>query len=109
MTDREDSGLNQNYRRSRMPAKKITKQKITFTLSAPEAQDVLLMGDFSGWEQQPVSLKRNKDGSWKTTLALDEGRYEYRFLVDGKWVDDPGCPTRVPNIFGSENCVRVVT
>jgi len=33
------------------------------------------------------------------------GRYEYRFVVDGQWRDDPACTERVPNGFGSENCV----
>jgi hypothetical protein len=25
--------------------------------------------------------------------------------VDGEWRDDPNCTERVPNPFGSENCV----
>ncbi len=91
-----------------MPAKKTTKQRTAFALSAPEAGKVLLVGDFSDWDRQPVSLKRLKNGCWKTTLDLDEGRYEYRYVVDGRWVDDPECATRVPNSFGSQNCIRVV-
>jgi 1,4-alpha-glucan branching enzyme len=92
-----------------MSARKTTKRKITFVLSAPQAESVFLVGDFSAWDQQPVSLKRLDDGQWTATLSLPEGRYEYRFLVDGRWVDDPECAIRVPNSFGSQNCVRVVT
>ena len=92
-----------------MATSKMTKRKVTFTLEAPDAETVVLQGDFSDWEQQPVSLKRLKSGQWKATVALDEGSYEYRYIVDGKWVDDPQCHLRVHNPFGSHNCVRVVS
>ena len=89
-------------------AKKSNKQKITFSLAAPQAQAVLLAGDFTNWEQSPVALKKLKSGSWKGTVALAPGSYEYRFLVDGQWQDDPTCPNRRGNRFGSQNCVCVV-
>jgi len=92
-----------------MSARKTNKRKVTFVLSAPQAESVFLVGDFSDWDQQPVSLRRSPDGLWKATLPLSEGRHEYRYLVDGRWQDDPDCSFRVPNSFGSQNCVRVVT
>lgn len=92
-----------------MSMKKISKQKITFSLNAPEAREVQLLGDFSGWEQNPIDLKKLRDGRWKATLSLAEGKYEYRYRVDGQWHDDPDCPMRTANSFGSENCVRVVS
>ena len=92
-----------------MATKKLPKQKVTFSIVAPQARSVKLVGDFSGWEENPVELKKLKDGQWKATLSLAEGRHEYRYLVDGKWHDDPDCPIRVPNAFGGENCVRMVT
>jgi 1,4-alpha-glucan branching enzyme len=91
-----------------MATRKNTKHKVTFAVAAPDARTVKLLGDFCEWEHHPVDMKRLKSGEWKATLALPEGRYEYRFLVDGKWQDDPACPTRVPNSFGSQNCVCVV-
>ena len=84
------------------------KQKVTFSYVAPEAQSVLLAGDFTGWQEAPVSLKKDKNGAWKKTVSLPPGRYEYRLLVDGQWRDDPECPSRQPNQFGGQNCVRVV-
>lgn len=87
---------------------KSTKQKVTFAFVAPEAQAVMVAGDFGGWEASPVSLKKQKDGVWKKAVSLAPGRYEYRFLVDGQWQDDPNCVTRVPNAFGSENCICIV-
>ena len=84
------------------------KQVVAFTLFAPDARNVLLAGNFTDWERAPLSLKKQKNGLWKTTLTLTPGAYEYRLLVDGQWRDDPDCPTRVPNGCGSQNCVRVV-
>ncbi len=80
--------------------------KVAFSLFTPESQEVLVAGDFSHWE--PVPLKKHKDGFWKTTLHLASGIYEYRFIVDGEWRDDPACEVRVSNAFGTENCLCVV-
>ena len=84
------------------------KRKVVFSLTAPAAQSVALVADFTEWEKKPVALKRQKGGPWKTTVALAPGSYEYRFLVDGQWQDDPTCQTLRPNSYGSHNCVCVV-
>ena len=84
------------------------KEKVTFSFKAPEAKSVLVAGDFTGWQQAPLELKKAKDGVWKTTVTLSPGRYEYRLLVDGQWQDDPACRERQPNQFGGANCVCVV-
>jgi 1,4-alpha-glucan branching enzyme len=86
-------------------ARNATKQKVTFSLSAPQAQTVLLAGDFTNWQQSPVRLKKLKSGLWKTTVSLAPGTYEYRFIVDGQWQDDPKCTRRNWNRFGVQNCV----
>lgn len=91
-----------------MSKAKADKIKVTFTFSDATAQTVLVAGDFTGWEQAPVALKKDKKGVWKKTLSLPPGCYEYRLLVDGKWCDDPSCTQRRPNQFGGENCVCVV-
>ena len=89
-------------------AKQIAKKKVTFTLLAPDAQSVQVVGDFTGWKQAPVGLKKGKDGLWKAAVSLTPGRHEYRLLVDGQWCDDPECKTRQSNSLGGENCVCVV-
>ncbi len=86
----------------------MAKQKVTFSLLAPEAQTVALAGDFTSWQAEPLSLKKQKSGVWKIAVPLPPGSYQYRFLVDGKWCDDPECVQRAPNPFGDQNCVRVV-
>ena len=94
--------------RHNMASNKTEKQKVTFSYVGSDAQTVMLAGDFTGWEQAPVSLKKGKGGEWKKTIELPAGKYEYRLLVDGQWRDDPQCTTRQPNQFGGQNCVCIV-
>jgi len=91
-----------------MSAQKMSKQKVTFSLIAPEAQSVQIAGDFTDWQESPLELKKQKDGNWKKTISLEPGEHQYRLLVDGQWQDDPNCLLRQPNEFGSQNCVCVV-
>jgi 1,4-alpha-glucan branching enzyme len=86
-----------------------TKKRQSFSLAAPEAKEVLLVGEFTAWEQAPVPLKKAANGMWETTVSLEPGPHEYRFIVDGQWQNDPACRSRVPNGFGSENCICIVS
>lgn len=81
---------------------------VRFDLFAPEANKVALAGDFNGWDITSLPMKEDRKGTWKTSVALEPGRYEYRFWVDGVWQDDPGAQDRVANPFGCQNCVRTV-
>jgi 1,4-alpha-glucan branching enzyme len=87
---------------------KAVRQKITFSYSAPQALSVMLVGDFTGWQQAPLPMKKAKNGVWSKTVSLPPGEYEYRLLVNDEWTDDPNCPARKPNQFGGTNCVCVV-
>jgi 1,4-alpha-glucan branching enzyme len=80
----------------------------TFSFNAPAAISVQLVGDFTDWQEEPVSLKKDPDGVWRAAVDLKPGDHHYRFLVNGQWRDDPECTLRVPNPFGGENSVRVV-
>ncbi len=81
---------------------------IPFAVKLDGAGEVLLTGDFTNWTGAAVKLRRVADGSWTTTLQLAPGEYQYRLLVDGQWRDHPEAQRRVPNPFGTENCVLVV-
>jgi len=83
-------------------------KKVEFELLAPDAQKVYLAGNFNNWDTRANPMKKDKKGTWKTTLSLKPGRYEYRFFKDGDWENDTACAGCVPNEFGSKNCVRIV-
>jgi 1,4-alpha-glucan branching enzyme len=66
-----------------------------FSFHAPDAQNVLLVGDFTHCQQNPISLLKGSDGDWHATVPLPQGVHRYRFLVDGEWRDDPDYELRV--------------
>lgn len=83
-------------------------KRVTFKLAAPEATEVSLCGSFNDWTPGRTTLKRDASGTWKIQVSLAPGTYEYRYVVDGEWRDDPDATWRVPNSFGTENCVRSI-
>ena len=82
--------------------------EVELTCEAPHAGKVFVAGDFNGWSAGDVRLRPDETGNWRTQLWLAPGRYEYRFIVDGEWQNDPHAAACVPNEFGSSNCVLVV-
>ncbi|MFC1593990.1 glycogen-binding domain-containing protein [Candidatus Omnitrophota bacterium] len=82
-----------------------SKKMIQFTLEAPSAQRVNLVGSFNEWDAQSLSAKKDKKGMWKVRLSLPKGRHEYRFVVDDQWWNDPCCSDCAWNEFGSMNNV----
>jgi 1,4-alpha-glucan branching enzyme len=88
-----------------MATKKCSPKKVTFKISAPDAKDVRLAGDFNSWDASKATLKKSKDGVWKREFTLKPGRYEYKYLVDGQWQKDSLNNLFVTNTFGTENSV----
>jgi len=86
--------------------KKVIKEKITqlsevvFCVPAPEAKEVYIAGDFNGWKQDENSRMEQKEGVWFKRLSLRSGDYRYRFVIDGKWTEDPNNPTSETNPYG---------
>lgn len=51
----------------------------------------------------------DRDGTWELELELAPGRYEYLFLVDGRfWEADPANPQRVPDGAGGERSLLLI-
>lgn len=74
----------------------------------PQANEVCIAGSFNEWHPSVTPMIRVDGGKWAKELALPPGRYEYRFVVDGQWIDDPAAKATVPNSFGGNNAVLVV-
>jgi 1,4-alpha-glucan branching enzyme len=82
----------------------MTRAKPTeFRLYAPAARRVSLAGSFNNWNTKALSAEKDPRGNWVVKANLKPGRYEYKFIVDGSWLNDPNCNSRVPNAFGSQN------
>ncbi len=81
---------------------------VEFLLRRPEAKIVTLAGSFNDWDPQRTPMSRGADGVWRATIRLSSGRYEYRFVVDGQWMNDPNAHESIPNQFGGINSVVAV-
>lgn len=78
-----------------------------FTVAASGAKSVAVVGDFSAW--QPISLfDHDGDGVWSVTVALPPGRYEYAFVVDGRWVGQDPLAAEYVRTFGEYVSVRYI-
>jgi len=83
---------------------RITAKSTEFKLHAPNAKRVTLAGSFNNWDTKTLTAKKMLKGNWSVKVSLKPGIYEYKFLVDGNWVNDPNCSSCVCNSFGSQNC-----
>jgi hypothetical protein len=82
---------------------------VVFTLPASvQAETVALTGEFNGWSRTATFLERGGDGTWRATVALAPGRYQYKYLLDGeRWENDPQAET-ISNPYGSVDSVITV-
>ncbi len=85
------------------------RRAVRFGLEVPGAKNVYVVGTFNQWDQQATPLRCVGGSRWFTYISLAVGRYEYRFVVDGKWIDDPGAKAYVPSAKGGRNAVVEVT
>jgi 1,4-alpha-glucan branching enzyme len=79
------------------------RKRVTFSYENRDACEVVLMGDFNSWSPYKHLMKNDGDGVWRKTVVVPRGRYEYKFLVDGHWHNDPENGQTVPNFFGTQN------
>lgn len=63
--------------------------KVTFALEAKEAQNVAVVGCFNDWNAEATQLTKQKNGTFKGTVDLEkDNSYEFRYVVDGTYVND---------------------
>ena len=86
----------------------IKRKRVTLTFEAPQAEKVSLMGDFNLWNEKKHPMKKSKLGMWKKVIMVPAGRYEYRFMVDGQWQNDPANDQICANCFGGTNNILEV-
>ncbi|MEO1032538.1 isoamylase early set domain-containing protein [Winogradskyella sp.] len=79
--------------------------KVTFSVPAKEAKNVAVVGSFNEWNTEATELKKLKNGTFKGTVDLaSESSYEFRYVVDGTYVNDEQADSYAWNDFaGAEN------
>ncbi len=76
-----------------------------FEFEHTTAQSVCLAGSFNDWNPEATEMIPDRPGHWVKELFLPPGTYEYLFVVDGEWVEDPRAAESVPNPFSRNNSV----
>lgn len=61
----------------------------TFKLKGYEnAKKVHVSGNFNSWKHNDMAMQKTADG-WALTTTLAAGNYQYKFIVDNRWITDP--------------------
>lgn len=82
---------------------------VRFSVVAPTARHVALVGDFNVWDPRGVAMHRGADGhTWTVEVALPPGRHTFAYMVDGRLRADPAAAKAVEDDFGSPSSVVVV-
>jgi chromosome partitioning protein len=81
-------------------------RQIVFTLEAPESARVQIAGDFNNWVPDPLHLTDSLDRPvWQKVVSLKPGSYQYKYLIDGRWVPDPANDKTAPDFLGGANSI----
>ena len=95
--------LNDNHHHIPIHVKKVHLHEFLYQ-SSDEVQRVQLFGSFNGWNRKSLPMHdETGDGIYRIRISLEPGRYEYRFMVDGREIIDPSNPAKVLNPFGEHN------
>ena len=71
------------------------------------AQKVILSGTFNNWDENNFKMKKVK-GGWKLSLQLSPNTYQYKFIVDNNWMEDPDNPNKIYNEYNTFNSVLTI-
>ena len=80
-------------------------QKVVLHLFGYEGKRVQLAGDFNDWKPDQGVLTRTVDGVVEKTVMLMPGTYQYRYIIDDVWQEDPSNPEVVENFSGGYNSI----
>jgi len=84
------------------------RDRVRFSVSAPSAKAVSLVGDFDGWNPAAVPMRRGSNDVWVVDVRLRPGRHVFAFSIDGALRVDADAPRAVEDDFGVPGSVIVV-
>jgi hypothetical protein len=91
---------------SPLPSPEPEGRAVTFRHRAPPGRRVELVGDWNGWQPQP--LVESSAGMYEGTYIVAPGRHEYSFRVDGGPSEPADATAWVPDGFGGRSAVLTV-
>uniref|UniRef100_A0A7C3UNS9 Glycosyl hydrolase family 13 catalytic domain-containing protein n=1 Tax=candidate division WOR-3 bacterium TaxID=2052148 RepID=A0A7C3UNS9_UNCW3 len=76
------------------------REKIKFTFKGEG--DVYIAGSFTNWNKVKMD---KKDNYFEKEFEISEGRHQYKFVVNGKWIEDPENTLKTDDGYGGKNSV----
>jgi len=108
---KKDSRGSQDYRQLAQEIEKISHppRLVKFILKGKEFKEVYLVGEFNDWAPcDTYKLKKIDDDTWAIDLPLKKGKYSYKFIADGRWINDPSNNLQEDDAFGGKNSVVMI-
>ncbi|KAK7395672.1 hypothetical protein VNO78_16237 [Psophocarpus tetragonolobus] len=65
---------------------------VTFVWNGHEGEDVNLVGDFTGNWKEPLKAKHQGGSRHEVEVKLPQGKYYYKFIVNGQWKHSTASP-----------------
>jgi len=53
------------------------------------ARSVFIAGSFNDWSTMQTPMQKTP-GGWSITIRMKPGKYAYKYVADGRWLNDPG-------------------
>jgi 1,4-alpha-glucan branching enzyme len=105
-TVKKSSTVKKSAKKTALKKQAPKKVEVHFTFYAPEAFTVAIGGTFNNWSGTASPMIRADNGNWVKTLELEPGEYQYLFRInDTHWEEAQEHVDKVPNEFGTYNCI----
>ncbi|MGE0642821.1 MAG: isoamylase early set domain-containing protein [Nitrospira sp.] len=86
-----------------------TAEGVRFTVSAPGATSVCVVGAFNGWLKGASPMAIAGGDVWSVVVPLKEGEYPFMYVIDeDQWVTPAHADDFVTDGFGQTNGIVVV-
>lgn len=69
-----------------------------------QAKSIYLSGSFNNWTTAQLPMQKN-DSGWIVNVKLPPGKYLYKYIIDGRWTEDPNNNLHEKDGRGGRNSV----
>jgi hypothetical protein len=89
------------------PGPNVTPEGVVFNFKADgKDRKIFLAGNFNDWkpsDEKFLMKDEDGDGIYSITVKLAPGSYQYKYVMEGKWIQDTYAPEEAPDGYGGRN------
>ncbi|MCP5100054.1 MAG: 1,4-alpha-glucan branching protein [Chloroflexi bacterium] len=81
--------------------------EVTFEVALPEANEVVLIGEFNDWAPIQMKKAKAKNAPFRVKVRIPkDGKFQFRYFVNAQaWHNDDAADAYCSNEHGSDNSV----